>query len=304
MAAESKGIDPIHQFNIDRLFDIRLGGLDASFTNSSLFMLVVFVCITALMVLSTSGRHIVPTRLQAAAEMAYEFVASTVRDTTGDAGMRFFPLVFSLFMFVLFSNLIGLIPGAFTVTSQIVVTFAFAALIIGIATAAWIWLRARADIGAQLDIDERPAAVTAPVAKTPDPTPPVLEPVKPKIDVAEPVAFVAAPEPAPPPPPAPGAGAGAVDRPAIPPAVGAPDNLELIKGVGPKLNKLLISLGITRFDQIAAWGEKEIEEVDRFLGAFKGRITRDSWVEQAGYLAKGDHDGFSAKFGAVGSEIK
>jgi len=131
VAAESQGIDPIHQFNINRLFDLRLGGVDASFTNASLFMLVVFLAITALMVLSTNGRHIVPTRLQAAAEMAYEFVASTVRDTTGDAGMRFFPFVFSLFMFVLFSNLIGLIPGAFTVTSQIVVTFAFAALVIG-----------------------------------------------------------------------------------------------------------------------------------------------------------------------------
>jgi len=131
VAAESKGIDPIHQFNIDRLFDLRLGSVDASFTNSSLFMLIVFMAITALMVLATNGRHIVPTRLQAAAEMAYEFVASTVRDTTGDAGMRFFPLVFSLFMFVLFSNLIGLIPGAYTVTSQIIVTFAFAALVIG-----------------------------------------------------------------------------------------------------------------------------------------------------------------------------
>ena len=131
MAAESQGIDPIHQFNINRLFDLHIGGVDASFTNASLFMLIVFLAITALMVLSTSGRHIVPTRLQAAAEMAYEFVASTVRDTAGNAGMRFFPFVFSVFMFVLFSNLIGLIPGAFTVTSQIIVTFAFAALVIG-----------------------------------------------------------------------------------------------------------------------------------------------------------------------------
>ena len=77
--------------------------------------------------------HIVaPTRVQAAAEMAYEFVASTVRDTAGKEGMRFFPFVFSVFMFVLLSNLFGLIPGSYTVTSQIVVTFAFAALIIGL----------------------------------------------------------------------------------------------------------------------------------------------------------------------------
>ncbi|MFV0280630.1 MAG: F0F1 ATP synthase subunit A [Rhodoblastus sp.] len=130
MAAESQGIDPIHQFNITRLLDLRIGGVDASFTNSSLFMLVVFLAIAALMVLATNGRHVVPTRLQAAAEMAYEFVASTVRETAGDAGMRFFPFVFSLFMFVLFSNLIGLIPGAYTVTSQIIVTSAFAMLVI------------------------------------------------------------------------------------------------------------------------------------------------------------------------------
>ncbi|MDE2364377.1 MAG: F0F1 ATP synthase subunit A [Hyphomicrobiales bacterium] len=137
--AEEQTIDPIHQFNINRIFDLHVGGVDASFTNASLFMLIIFVAITALMVLGTSGRHIVPTRLQAAAEMAYEFVASTVRDTAGTAGMRFFPFVFSLFMFVLFSNLIGLIPGAFTVTSQIVVTFAFSALIIGLVLVYGFW---------------------------------------------------------------------------------------------------------------------------------------------------------------------
>jgi F-type H+-transporting ATPase subunit a len=133
--AEAQAIDPIHQFNINRIVDLHVGGLDASFTNASLFMMIVFLAITALMVLGTSGRHIVPSRVQAAAEMAYEFVASTVRDTAGKDGMRFFPLVFSLFMFVLFSNLIGLIPGAFTVTSQIVVTFAFSAFIIGLVIA-------------------------------------------------------------------------------------------------------------------------------------------------------------------------
>ena len=84
-----------------------------------------------LMVLGTSSKAVVPGRLQAAAEMSYEFVASTVRGTMGQEGMRFFPFVFSLFMFVVFSNIIGLIPYTFTVTSQIVVTFAFAALVIG-----------------------------------------------------------------------------------------------------------------------------------------------------------------------------
>ena len=132
MAAAGPAIDPIHQFNINRILDLRLGSLDASFTNASLWMVIVSLAAVALMVLGTSGRHIVPTRVQAAAEMAYEFVASTVRDTAGKEGMRFFPFVFSVFMFVLLSNLFGLIPGSYTVTSQIVVTFAFAALIIGL----------------------------------------------------------------------------------------------------------------------------------------------------------------------------
>jgi F-type H+-transporting ATPase subunit a len=133
--AEAQAIDPIHQFNINRIYDWHIGSLDTSFTNASLFMVIVFLAITALMVVGTNGRHVVPTRLQAAAEMAYEFVASTVRDTAGKEGMRFFPFVFSVFMFVLFSNLIGLVPGAYTVTSQIIVTFAFAALIIGLVIA-------------------------------------------------------------------------------------------------------------------------------------------------------------------------
>ena len=132
MAAGAQAIDPIHQFNIERIFEMPFGGVNTAFTNSSLYMMIIFLAITALMVLGTHAQAIVPNRVQAAAEMAYEFVASTVRDTAGPEGMRFFPFVFSLFMFVLFANLIGLIPGAYTVTSQIVVTFAFAALVIGL----------------------------------------------------------------------------------------------------------------------------------------------------------------------------
>lgn len=88
-------------------------------------------------------------------------------------------------------------------------------------------------------------------------------------------------------------------KPDIAPAVGEPDNLRQIKGVGPKLNTLLGELGITRFDQIAAWGPKEIAEVDGYLGNFKGRIERDNWTDQAGYLAKDDIKGFEAKYGAL-----
>ncbi len=129
MAASEQANDPIHQFIVTPLFSGEMGAV--SFTNASLFMVIVSLAVTLLMVWGTSSKAVVPGRLQAAAEMAYEFVASTVRGTMGQEGMRFFPLVFSLFMFVVFSNMIGLIPYTFTVTSQIVVTFAFAALVIG-----------------------------------------------------------------------------------------------------------------------------------------------------------------------------
>lgn len=84
-------------------------------------------------------------------------------------------------------------------------------------------------------------------------------------------------------------------------AKGEPDNLRQIKGLGPKLNTTLSDLGITRFDQIAAWSADDIAKVDAHLGTFKGRITRDNWVEQAGFLAKGDRAGFEAKFGKLDS---
>ena len=132
MAESGAAIDPIHQFNISRVFDMQPMGMDVSFTNASLFMLITIALVTLFMVAGTSGRHLVPTRLQAAAEMTYEFIASTVRNTAGHEGMKFFPFVFSLFIFVLFSNLIGLIPYTFSVASQIVVTFALAATVITI----------------------------------------------------------------------------------------------------------------------------------------------------------------------------
>lgn len=88
----------------------------------------------------------------------------------------------------------------------------------------------------------------------------------------------------------------------IPGATGAPDNLLLLKGVGPKLNTLLGTLEISRFDQIAAWSKADIAKVDAHLGAFKGRIERDAWIEQAGLLAKGKIADFEAKFGKLDSE--
>jgi predicted flap endonuclease-1-like 5' DNA nuclease len=98
------------------------------------------------------------------------------------------------------------------------------------------------------------------------------------------------------------AGAIALTAIGIPAAVGDPDSLLQIKGIGPKLNTLLIGLGITRFDQIAAWGAAEIDKVDDHLGTFKNRITRDNWIEQAGLLARGEIAAFEAKFGKLDSE--
>lgn len=91
----------------------------------------------------------------------------------------------------------------------------------------------------------------------------------------------------------------AVEEPVIAPASGAPDNLLQLKGVGPKVNAMLNGLGVTRFDQIAAWTDADIAAMDKRLGNFSGRITRDHWVDQAGYLAKGDIAGFEAKYGKL-----
>ena len=122
--------DPIQQFQIQKIFPIEVGGMDFSFTNSSLFMVLTVAATSAFLIFSTSGRGLVPTRVQSVSEMMYEFIASTLRDATGTDGMRFFPLVFSLFMFVLVANLFGMFPYFFTVTSHIIVTFALAMLVI------------------------------------------------------------------------------------------------------------------------------------------------------------------------------
>jgi F-type H+-transporting ATPase subunit a len=123
--------DPIHQFQITRLIPLDFNGLDLSFTNASLFMVATVAASTGFLVWATGGRGLVPTRMQSVAEMSYEFVASTLRDAAGNEGLRFFPLVFSLFMFVLVANLFGMFPYFFTVTSHIIVTFALAMLVIG-----------------------------------------------------------------------------------------------------------------------------------------------------------------------------
>ncbi len=120
MAGESP--DPIHQFNIVPL----VGDGPLAFTNSALFMAITTAVIIGFLLLATSSRTLVPSRLQSLAELGYEFVAKTVRDSAGNEGMKFFPFVFSLFMFILVSNMIGLIPYTFTVASHLIVTFALA----------------------------------------------------------------------------------------------------------------------------------------------------------------------------------
>src|SRR3954453_7188839 len=108
-------LDPIHQFNIDNLFKIgQIGNQAIHFTNSFVYMLVSVAVICLLMVGGAAGRQLVPGRFQSMAEVSYEFVASMIRSNAGPEGMRFFPLVFSLFIFILVSNVIGIIPYPFT----------------------------------------------------------------------------------------------------------------------------------------------------------------------------------------------
>jgi F-type H+-transporting ATPase subunit a len=124
-------INPIEQFSIHPVFPIKVGfsNIDISLTNSGLFMLLAVGLSCLLVAIGARGGSGVPGRMQAMAEMAYEFVAGMVRSAAGEEGMRFFPFVFSIFLFVLFCNLIGFIPFSFTVTGQIVITAALALMV-------------------------------------------------------------------------------------------------------------------------------------------------------------------------------
>lgn len=123
-------MDPISQFEIRKLLVFgHIGGAEIAFTVSTVFMLIALALIALLMIGATSARALVPGRLQAVAEVSYEFIADTLRTTAGPEGMKFFPLVFCLFMFVLCVNVIGLIPYAFAVTAQLVITASLALLV-------------------------------------------------------------------------------------------------------------------------------------------------------------------------------
>jgi F-type H+-transporting ATPase subunit a len=122
--------DPIHQFELKRWLTLgHIGPYEIAFTNSSLFMLIALLAVAALMLIPTRQRALVPGRAQSVAEITYEFVADTINSTAGKEGMKFFPLVFSLFIFILTVNLLGLLPYGFTVTSHIIVTVALALLV-------------------------------------------------------------------------------------------------------------------------------------------------------------------------------
>jgi len=120
---------PIEQFEIKNLVDISVGGVDLSFTNSSAYMVLTVVLAGSFLLLATHKRKLLPDRWQSSVELLYELIANTLRDNAGEHGMQFFPFVFSLFMFILVANMIGMFPYAFTVTSQIIVTVALAAIV-------------------------------------------------------------------------------------------------------------------------------------------------------------------------------
>ena len=127
MAGDAHG--PLEQFRIEELVDIPVAGVQFDITNSTVWMVVAATGVIAVMVGGTRKRALVPGRLQSIAELSYEFIAGMVRDTVGEEGRRYFPLIFTLFMFILFGNLAGMIPYSFTFTSHIAVTFAMAAAV-------------------------------------------------------------------------------------------------------------------------------------------------------------------------------
>lgn len=180
------------------------------------------------------------------------------------------------------------------------------ALLIGVVTAFWVWAATGREassvdsFNADDGLLEKAGEPMQPAEARPEPAPAaaaVPETVAPPPPKAVVVPVAPAPEPQ---AETPTTAAATTDgAPKIAPAVGEPDNLRLIKGVGPKLNTLLISLGVTRFDQIADWKEAEINEVDQYLGTFSGRITRDAWIDQAKFLAKDDIAGFEKKYGKL-----
>ena len=122
--------NPMHQFQVYRIGpEINIGNINLSFTNASLFMAISATLILSLLFLGTKKKSLIPSKVQLITEMSYTFIAKMINDTAGSSAKSFFPFIFTLFMFVLFLNMIGMLPYSFTVTSHIIVTFALAAII-------------------------------------------------------------------------------------------------------------------------------------------------------------------------------
>jgi F-type H+-transporting ATPase subunit a len=131
--AEAGAHSPLEQFKIEPILPIHIGGHDVSFTNSSLVMVVALLLASGFLLLGMRRQALVPTRMQSMAELSYEFIANLLGDTVGEEGKKYFPIVFTIFIFVLLGNLIGMVPYSFTFTSHIIVTFALAfAVFIGV----------------------------------------------------------------------------------------------------------------------------------------------------------------------------
>jgi len=122
----AEGHSPLAQFEIKKLVDINIAGVDASFTNSSLFMVLTVATVTLLLVGGMRRSALVPGRWQSMVELSYGFIANMIRDTVGSEGRPYFPFIFTIFMFVLVGNMWGMMPYSFTFTSHIAVTFAMA----------------------------------------------------------------------------------------------------------------------------------------------------------------------------------
>jgi F-type H+-transporting ATPase subunit a len=123
--------NPLHPFELHNYVSLSLFGIDISLNKAVLMMWIVIIAVAALLLVAASTRRLIPTKLQSLAELLVEFIRGIILDTMGRIGMRFFPFVATLFLFILFCNLLGLIPGTYTVTSQIIVTAAFALFVYG-----------------------------------------------------------------------------------------------------------------------------------------------------------------------------
>tara|TARA_Y100000590_G_scaffold238386_1_gene268149 strand:- start:2644 stop:3378 length:735 start_codon:yes stop_codon:yes gene_type:complete len=122
--------NPMHQFNVYKIGpEVKIGGIDLSFTNASLFMLISAILITIFLLLGTREKKIIPNKIQLISEMLYNFIAKMISDTAGKKAKPYFSFIFTLFVFILFCNMVGMLPYSFTVTSHIIVTLTFAIFI-------------------------------------------------------------------------------------------------------------------------------------------------------------------------------